>query len=92
MKIINLMIKNKKVYKLQTLKDVYMVKSKFSECNGRIRIYGDGYFEVKPDNAQQCKRVLKKLNPRRGEYWKRHIPEFANEMEHSDVKKHRTED
>ena len=60
-------------------------KEKFSTCEGRVRINNDGGFEFKPDSVGKCKKVLDKLNPIKGNYWKRHIEELREEVKHSDV-------
>lgn len=53
-------------------------------CKGKIEIMPTGDFVFRPANMNVCKKILKKLNPIRGQYWLRHIPP---EIEVTEVKK-----
>ena len=61
-----------------------MVK-KIQVCKGATEIREDGTFQFKPENKKKCKAVLDKLNPVKGNYWKRHTEEFKDEVKFSDI-------
>lgn len=44
------------------------------KCKGEIEISDDGDFKLK-NMSKSCPRILKKINPIRGIFWKNHISE-----------------
>lgn len=50
------------------------------KCTGEIEIYSTGDFKIKK-MSKTCKKVLSKINPIRGIFWKNHIIEGRQEEE-----------
>lgn len=58
---------------------------KIETCVGDTEIRSDGTFEFKPKNLKSCKKILDKLNPIKGRYWKRHIEKLKHEVTFNDL-------